>query len=282
MKQIIIVLMIFPVLTVAQRERNKLGRFEQKLKDDKGFHTVVLDKNLEVDLFYTAADTAIDFEVDPAQYGYIQTKVIDSVLTISSTATIKPRNNWSIRIYFKDLRALKCSNEGKMNLHSNVKTSAFKIQVENGGYVQFRDNTVLEAKSVELEANHRANIDAKLATEHLKVNLEYLSDARLEFVKSLDRADIELKHDCTIDIRGNDTHANKLESRLVDHCDGNLKVLKADVAHLDMFENSKIDISVSQVFDVEITGNSRVNVYGEPKYEFLELKQGSELVNQNN
>lgn len=282
MKQLLLIVFLLPIVSMGQRERNKLNSEKIKLEEKKSFHSIVLDKNLEIDLFRATADSAIDFEVDPEQYKYIETKVKDSVLTISSTSTLKPRNSWSIKLFFKKLKSVKASNNGKINLHSNVKADKFEIYAENGGSVLFKDKTVVESKKIELIAHHRASIEGKLATDTLNVNLQYLSDIRLEFVRSLDKADIELKHDCAIDIRGNNTHITQMETRLIDHCDADLRVFQADSVKLDMFENSKIDISVNKNIRTEITGNSRVNIYGEPTYEFLELKQGSEIVNQNN
>lgn len=282
MKLHILIILLLPFLVLGQRDRNKLERFDKKFDKKNGFHTIVLDKNLEVDVFYTAAESSIDFEVDPIQYKSIQAEVRDSVLTITSNSTLKPRNNWTIKVYYKKLNALKCNNDGKMRLHSNVKTNNFTVEAENGSTIEFKDDAVVQASHVHLIGSHRSTIDVKIATNTLDVDAEYLTDVDIEFDRSIDFSDFELIHDCTLDIEGNDTHANKVEMRLTDHSDANLKSLKADIVELDIFENSKIDVCASKVFDVHATGNSRVNIYGQPKYESVILIQGSELVNQDN
>ncbi|NKI30636.1 GIN domain-containing protein [Croceivirga thetidis] len=283
MKRLLLVILLLPLMVEGQKNRNDLNREPVTYSGPNAFHSIVLGKGLLADLYHTAMDPHVIFEVDPNQYDRIIKEVNNGVLTISADDDIKPRSNWKIRIYFNQLKSIKVVDGAKIYLQSNIKSEeAVGLSADYQGKIFYKDDALIQAPDVNITLDHRSSIEVHLATDRLQVNASDVSDLTTQFSRSLDRFWVSLDHDSTLDVKGNTAHSEDLILEVSDHCDIDIRQIIADKVNLNIYGNSKIDVATAEEGTIEMVakGNSRVNIWGTPIYKKVVLTQGSELINQ--
>lgn len=219
------------------------------------FSRIVLGEDFEVELFYNKKPS-IEIEVDDNLHAYINIQVVDSVLTLSTTAEIRPKK-LSIKV-----------NYGDSFSHIEVKDNA---EVRSLTSLEFKNASLLTAGSSKAYLNIKADDFQFTSTDKAKVKLNVVATNVVAETSDNTKTDAliyatEVKFDlyqrASADIEG--TNQN-LELRLDNNAKFNGKNFTTSTCKVTAEMEADVYIDVTENIVIEASGASEVYLFGNPK-----------------
>lgn len=239
---------------------NRDVRTEQTTVTD--FNTISIANEFEV-LLIKSSLPSVTIEADSNLHDAIDFQVNDSILNFQVTKDIRRSKALKVIIRYNnllnklviggdvDVEAENTIELPKFNLtlnddakiDANIMTDIFNLKNNNDSTLKLFTNCILkvESKSATLDLRKRSNNIIDINTENLKI-------------KTHDNADL--------DIEGF-TYKLDLFSTNSSTIEGN--TLLTNVSAIATAEKAKVDINVSETVNIDASGSSEINLYGEPK-----------------
>ena len=232
------------------------------------FHTIEIDEDFEVDIIYNKIPS-VEIETDENLHEFITFSVRDSVLSFNKTRRITSKKTLKIKVNYDDYLAnIDIRDDGEIySLHTmdlingSLKTSGsskagLTIKTDNfyfEGLDKSKTELNLTADSTKVILNGNSKLEALINSPILSADLYQRSDAIIE---------------------GN---CDDLMARTDNNSQFIGKNMTAKSALVFAEISSEITIEVTELITIEASGESSINIYGNPKITVNRLTDTSKI-----
>ncbi|MGB3608714.1 MAG: DUF2807 domain-containing protein [Psychroserpens sp.] len=219
------------------------------------FKKIVIGEDFEVELFYTKKPSIV-IETDDNLHEFINIQVIDSVLTLTTSANIRSK---------------------KLNVKINYGDSFSQIEVKGDAEVRSLTSLELSNASLTTSESSRAYLNINTdnftftSTDKTKVKLNVTAktvtavvgdNTKMDALINATDAKIDLYQRASADIEGTIT---KLNLRTDNNSKFNGKNFTAKACNLVAESDSNIYIEAIDTITIEASGASEIYLFGNPK-----------------
>ena len=267
MKKLIILSFLFlSIVTFGQKKEkvkgSKVVKSEQKQVDS--FESIEVEDNLEVFLV-KGKECGIEIEADDNLIEFIDYKLIGTNLRISTSRDISSYKKLSVRVTYTDKFNLVITKD-ETNLSALSDIILDNITFKSYDYSKLF--LYAKTKNFTLMANDKSKVELNLKSEKSAIDI-----SKSAYVKAL-ISSVELKFDMyqksTAEIEGD---VNDLKLRLDNNTDFTGIKLIAKNASLETSGSTKSIVNISNIATIDASGNSEIQLYGEPK---IDMKRFSD------
>ncbi|MCF6132309.1 GIN domain-containing protein [Flavobacterium wongokense] len=261
MKKIItLTLLCVSVLAFAQKKEkvkgSKIVKLEQKQVEN--FESIELEDNLEVFLV-KGDECGLEIEADDNLIEFVDYKLTGKNLRISTTRDINSFKKLSVRVTYNDkLNMVIAKDETNVTALSDVTLD--NITFKSYDYAKLFLNA--KTKNFTLMANDKSKVELNLKSEKTAVDLS--KSAYVKALISSGEMRFDMYQKSSADIEGD---VLTLKLRLDNSSDFTGKKLTAKTAMVEVGAYSKTSINISTNAVIDASGNSEIELYGEPKIE---------------
>ncbi len=237
----------------------------EKIKGDKNlsikqtyvddFNKIIIGGDFEVELFYNKK-TSVEIETDDNLHAYIDIQVIDSVLTLSTTAEIRPK---------------------KLNIKINYGDAFSHIEVKDNAEVRSLTSLELNNASLVTTGSARAYLNIKtdnfrfVSTDKTKVKLnitannvtaEVSDNTKMDALINATDAKLDLYQRANADIEGT---VKTLALRTDNNAKFNGKNFTSNTCTVLAEMESDVYVEVTDSITIDASGASEIYLYGNPQ-----------------
>jgi len=272
MKKIILVSFLFlSFVSFGQKKEkvkgSKIVKLEQKQIDS--FESLEVEDNLEVFLV-KGKECALEIEADDNLIEFVEYKLAGNNLRISTAKDLSSFKKLSVRVTYTDSFKMVIAKD-ETNVTALSEVALNDITFKSYDYAKLFLNA--KTKSFTLMANDKSKIELNLKSEKTAIDI-----SKSAYVKALITT-AEMKFDMyqksAADVEGEVTD---LKVRLDNNTDFNGKKLLAKNASIESTAYAKSSIAISNIATIDATGESEINIYGQPiKYDLKRFTDSAEL-----
>lgn len=272
MKKIILVSFLFlSFVSFGQKKEkvkgSKIVKLEQKQIDS--FESLEVEDNLEVFLV-KGKECALEIEADDNLIEFVEYKLAGNNLRISTAKDLSSFKKLSVRVTYTDSFKMVIAKD-ETNVTALSEVALNDITFKSYDYAKLFLNA--KTKSFTLMANDKSKIELNLKSEKTAIDI-----SKSAYLKAL-IATAEMKFDMyqksAADVEGEVTD---LKVRLDNNTDFNGKKLLAKNASIESTAYAKSSIAISNIATIDATGESEINIYGQPiKYDLKRFTDSAEL-----
>ncbi|MDN3676873.1 DUF2807 domain-containing protein [Flavobacterium paronense] len=270
-KIITLIFLLLTVLTFAQKKEkvkgSKIVKLEQKQVND--FESLEVEDNLEIFLI-KGNESGIEIEADDNLIEFVEYKLTGKNLRISTSRDISSYKKLSVRVTYTDkFNMLIAKDETNVTALSDVALD--NVTFKSYDYSKLFLNA--KTKNFTLMANDKSKVELNLKSEKTAVDV-----SKSAYVKALISSG-EMKFDMyqksSADVEGD---ILDLKLRLDNNTDFTGKKLTAKNALVETSGYAKTSINISNIATINASGNSEIELYGEPvKIDVKHLTDSAEL-----
>ncbi|WP_299334127.1 DUF2807 domain-containing protein [uncultured Psychroserpens sp.] len=242
-----------------------LAQDNEKVKGDRnltikqtyvdGFEKIIVGEDFKVELFYNKKPS-VEIETDDNLHEYIDVKVVDSVLTITTT---------------RDIRAK------KLNVKVNYGDEFSHIEVKDDGEVRSLTSLELTNASLKTSGSSRAYLNIKtddftfISSDKTKVKLnitatnvsvEISDNTKMDALINATDVKMDLYQRTNADVEGT---VDNLMLRTDNNAQFNGKNFTSKTCNIIAEIASDVYVEVTEDIVIEASGASEVYLYGNPK-----------------
>lgn len=267
MKKIILLTILFTsALTFAQKKEkvkgSKIVKLEQKQVGD--FESLEVEDNLEVFLI-KGNDCGIEIEADDNLIEFVEYKITGKNLRVSTSRDISSYKKLSIRVTYNDKFNL-VSAKDETNVTALSDVTLDNITFKSYDYAKLFLNA--KTKNFTLMANDKSKVELNLKSEKTAIDLS--KSAYVKALISSGEMRFDMYQKSGADIEGD---VIDLKLRLDNNTDFTGKKLTAKNATVETSGYSKTSINISNIAIIDASGNSEIELFGEPK---IDMKRFAE------
>lgn len=258
MKKIITLsFLLFTVLTFAQKKEkvkgSKIVKLEQKQVDD--FESLEVEDNLELFLI-KGNECGIEIEADDNLIEFVDYKLTGNNLRISTSRDISSYKKLSVRVTYTDkFNMLIAKDETNVTALSDVILD--NITFKSFDYSKLFLNA--KTKNFTLMANDKSKVELNLKSE--KTTVDVSKSAYVKALISSGEMKFDMYQKANAEVEGD---AIDLKLRLDNNTDFTGKKFKAKNALVETAGYAKTSIYISNIATLDASGNSEIELYGEP------------------
>lgn len=265
-KTITLFILFISVLTYAQKKEkvkgSKIVKLEQKQVDN--FESVEVEDNLEIFLV-KGDECALEIEADDNLIEFVEYKLTGKNLRISTSRDMSSYKKLSVRVTYNDkLNMVIAKDETNVTALSDVVLD--NITFKSYDYAKLFLNA--KTKNFTLMANDKSKIELNLKSDKTAIDLS--KSAYVKALISSPEMRFDVYQKASADVEGD---VINLKLRLDNSSDFNGKKLTAKNATVEVAAYSKLSINISNIVTIDASGNSEMDLYGEPK---IEIKRFTE------
>ncbi len=253
--------LMLSVATIAQKKEKVKGsktvKLEQKQVDK--FESLEVEDNLEVFLV-KGNECALEVEADDNLIEFVEYKINGSNLRISTSKDISSYKKLSVRVTYTDkFNMVIAKDETNVTALSDVVLN--DITFKSYDYAKLFLNA--KTKNFTLMANDKSKIELNLKSE--KTAIDVSKSAYVKALISSSDMRFDMYQKSSADVEGD---VIDLKIRLDNNTEFNGKKLIGKNASIETASNAKAYINVSNIVTLDASGDSEIEVYGDPvKYE---------------
>jgi hypothetical protein len=267
MKKIsIVTLLLISVLTFAQKKEkikgSKIVKLEQKQVDN--FESIEVEDNLDVFLV-KGNECGIEIEADDNLIEFVEYKLTGKNLRISTNREMSSYKKLSVRVIYTDnLNMIIAKDETNITALSDVVLE--NITFKSYDYAKL----FLNAKTTNftLMANDKSKVELNLKSQ--KTTIDISKSAYVKALITSNEMRFDMYQKSSAEIEGD---ILDLKLRLDNSADFSGKKLTAKTALIETGINAKASINISNIATISASGNSEIELFGEPK---IDLKNFSD------
>jgi hypothetical protein len=272
MKKIILIsCLILSTVSFAQKKEkvkgSKIVKSEQK--QIESFESLEVEDNLEVFLV-KGKECGLEIEADDNLIEFVEYKLAGNNLRISTSRDISSYKKLSVRVTYTDnFNMVIAKDETNVTALSDVVLDNVTFKTYDYSKLFLNANT----KNFTLMANDKSKVELNLKSTKTAIDL-----SKSAYVKAL-IASSEMKFDLyqksSAEIEGD---VIELKLRLDNNTDFIGNKLTAKNAQLETGGFSKSSINISNIATIDASGNSEIQLYGEPiKIDMKRFTDSAEL-----
>lgn len=269
-KIITLILLFISVLTFAQKQEkvkgSKIVKLEQK--EVGNFETVEVEDNLEVFLV-KGDECSLEVEADDNLIEFVDYKLTGKNLRISTTRDMSSYKKLSVRVTYNDkLNLVIAKDETNVTALSDVTLD--NITFKSYDYAKLFLNA--KTKNFTLMANDKSKVELNLKSEKAAVDLS--KNAYVKALISAGEMRFDMYQKSSADIEGD---ISNLKLRVDNSADFTGKKLVAKTALIEVTAYGKASLNVSTNTTIDASGNSEIDLFGEPKIEMKRFSESASL-----
>ena len=272
MKKIIVFSFLFiSLISFGQKKEkikgSKIVKLEQKEIGD--FESIEVEDNLEVFLV-KGNDCAFEIEADDNLIEFVEYKLTGKNLRISTSKDLSSYKKLSVRVTYNDkFNMVIAKNETNVTSLSDLTLN--DITFKSFDYAKLFLNA--KTKNFTLMANDKSKIELNLKSE--KTAIDASKSAYIKALISSREMKFDMYQKSSADIEGD---ILDLKLRLDNNTNFNGKKLTAKNAIVETSGYAKNSITISNIATLDASGNSEIELYGEPiKIEVKHLVDSASL-----
>ena len=271
MKKIILAsFLIITTVSFAQKKEkvkgSKIVKLEQK--EIGNFESLEVEDNLEVFLI-KGNDSGLEIEADDNLIEFVDYKITGKNLRISTAKDISSYKKLSVRITYNDKFNL-VSAKDETNVTALSDITLDNITFKSYDYAKLFLNA--KTKSFTLMANDKSKIELNLKSEKTAIDLS--KSAYVKALISSNEMRFDMYQKSSADVEGD---ILDLKLRLDNNTDFTGKKLTAKTALVETAGYAKTSINISNIATIDATGNSEIELFGEPKVEVKHFSDSAML-----
>jgi hypothetical protein len=253
--------LLLSVATIAQKKEKVKGsktvKLEQKQVDK--FESLEVEDNLEVFLV-KGNECALEVEADDNLIEFVEYKVNGNNLRISTSKDISSYKKLSVRVTYTDkFNMVIAKDETNVTALSDVVLN--DITFKSYDYAKLFLNA--KTKNFTLMANDKSKIELNLKSE--KTAIDVSKSAYVKALISSSDMRFDMYQKSSADLEGD---VIDLKVRLDNNTEFNGKKLIGKNTSIETASNAKAYINVSNIVTLDASGDSEIEVFGDPvKYE---------------
>jgi hypothetical protein len=146
----------------------KLVKQQREIPEFTGFHVAS-----GIDVIITQSDhIAVYVETDENLQDYIKTEVVNDILKIYTTKTIRNAKEKKVYVGYKKLNLIDISSAGDVSSTNTLVTDKLSIDISSAGDL----NLVVEADEIEIDLSSAGDATLKGKTNYLRASLSSAGD----------------------------------------------------------------------------------------------------------
>jgi hypothetical protein len=261
MKKIITLSFLFiSLLTFAQKKEKVKGSkiVKLELKEVGNFESIEVEDNLEVFLV-KGTECALEVEADDNLIEFVEYKLTGKNLRISTSRDMSSYKKLSVRVTYNDKLNMVIAKD-----ESNV-TALSDVVLENVTFKSYDYAKLFltaKTKNFTLMANDKSKIELNLKSD--KTAIDISKSAYVKALISSGEMRFDMYQKASAEIEGD---VNDLKLRLDNSCDFTGKKLIAKTGLVEVTAYAKASINISTTAIIDASGNSEIELSGEPKIE---------------
>jgi hypothetical protein len=270
-KYLLISCLLLTAIALGQKKEKIKGSkiVKSELKTIEDFDSIELEDNLEVFLV-KGNDCALEIEADDNLIAFIEYKLTGSNLRVVTTKDISSFKKLSVRITYTDkLNMVIAKDETNVTALSEVVLDNVTFKSYDYAKLFLNANT----KNFTLMANDKSKVELNLKS--VKTAIDLSKSAYVKALISSSEMKFDLYQKSAAEVEGD---IIDLKLRLDNNTDFTGKKLTAKNALLETSGFSKSSIKVSNIVTIDASGDSEIELYGEPvKIEMKRFIDSAEL-----
>ncbi|WP_396193663.1 GIN domain-containing protein [Flavobacterium sp.] len=270
-KYLLICCLLLTAFALGQKKEKIKGSkiVKSELKTIEDFDSIELEDNIEVFLV-KGNDCALEIEADDNLIPFIDYKLTGSNLRVVTTKDISSFKKLSVRITYTDkLNMVIAKDETNVTALSEVLLDNVTFKSYDYAKLFLNANT----KNFTLMANDKSKVELNLKS--VKTAIDLSKSAYVKALISSSEMKFDLYQKSAAEVEGD---IIDLKLRLDNNTDFTGKKLTAKNALLETSGFSKSSIKVSNIVTIDASGDSEIELYGEPvKIEMKRFIDSAEL-----
>jgi hypothetical protein len=270
-KYLLICCLLLTAFALGQKKEKIKGSkiVKSELKTIEDFDSIELEDNIEVFLV-KGNDCALEIEADDNLIPFIDYKLTGSNLRVVTTKDISSFKKLSVRITYTDkLNMVIAKDETNVTALSEVVLDNVTFKSYDYAKLFLNANT----KNFTLMANDKSKVELNLKS--VKTAIDLSKSAYVKALISSSEMKFDLYQKSAAEVEGD---IIDLKLRLDNNTDFTGKKLTAKNASLETSGFSKSSIKVSNIVTIDASGDSEIELYGEPvKIEMKRFIDSAEL-----
>lgn len=270
-KTVLISFLLLCALSFGQKKEKVKGSkiVKSELKQVGDFQSLEVEDNLEVFLV-KGNECALEIEADDNLIEYVDFKLSGSNLRISTTKDISSFKKLSVRVTYTDnFNMVIAKDETNVTALSDITVD--NITFKSYDYAKLFLNA--RTKNFTLMANDKSKVELNLKSTKTAIDLS--KSAYVKALISCPEMRFDLYQKASAEIEGD---IIDLKLRLDNNTDFTGKKLTAKNAVIEIGAYAKGSISISNLVTIDASGNSELQLYGEPvKIDLKRFADSAEL-----
>ncbi|HNP33748.1 MAG TPA: DUF2807 domain-containing protein [Flavobacterium sp.] len=269
-KTIVLIILFTSAFAFAQKKEkvkgSKIVKLEQKQVGD--FESLEVEDNLEVFLV-KGIECALEIEADDNLIEFVDYKITGKNLRISTSRDISSYKKLSIRVTYNDKFNL-VSAKDETNVTALSDVTLDNITFKCYDYAKLFLNA--KTKNFTLMANDKSKVELNLKSEKTAIDLS--KSAYVKALISSNEMRFDMYQKSEADIEGD---IIDLKLRLDNNADFTGKKLTAKNAMVETAGYAKTSINISNIATINASGNSEIELFGEPKIDMKRFSDSASL-----
>jgi hypothetical protein len=272
MKKILLLSFLFlSVVSFGQKKEkikgSKIVKLEQKQIED--FESLEVEDNLEVFLV-KGNECGLEIEADDNLIPFVEYKLAGGNLRISTSKDLSSYKKLSVRVTYTDtFNMVIAKDETNITALSDITLNTITFKTYD--YAKLFLNA--KTKSFTLMANDKSKIELNLKSEKTAIDLS--KGAYIKALISSGEMRFDMYQKSYAEVEGD---IIDLKLRLDNNSDFTGKKLTSKNAQLETTSYAKGSITVSNIATIDASGNSELELYGEPvKIDIKRFADSAEL-----
>ena len=258
MKKIIFLSFIFlSIISYGQKKEkvkgSKIVKLEQKQIGD--FESLEVEDNLEVFLV-KGNDCGLEIEADDNLIEFVEYKITGKNLRISTSRDLSSYKKLSVRVTYNDKFNMVIAKD-ETNVTSLSDLTVNDITFKSFDYAKLFLNA--KTKNFTLMVNDKSKVELNLKSE--KTAIDVSKSGYVKALISSGEMRFDLYQKSSAEIEGD---VLELKLRLDNNTDFTGKKLTSKNALVETNGYAKASISISNIATIDASGNSEIELYGEP------------------
>lgn len=273
MKKIVLISCLFlTALSFAQKKEkikgSKIVKSEQK--QIESFESLEVEDNLEVFLV-KGNECGLEIEADDNLIEFVDYKLAGNNLRISTSKDISSYKKLSVRVTYTDkFNMVIAKDETNVTALSDVVLDNVTFKTYDYSKLFLNANT----KNFTLMANDKSKVELNLKS--IKTGIDLSKSAYLKALISSSEMKFDLYQKSSAEVEGD---VIELKLRLDNNTDFTGSKLTAKNAVLETGGYTKCSINISNIATIDASGNSEIELYGEPiKIDMKRFTDSAELI----
>ncbi|WP_146105237.1 MULTISPECIES: GIN domain-containing protein [Polaribacter] len=265
MKNKILLLLLLSITvstTSFSQEKIKGNKVVTRVKTDlNSFNKISVNNDFKV-VLYKSANSFVEVETDENLHDAIEISVLDSILTISTTAKLRAKR-LNITVYYNNpLQEIVLNNDAEIESLNAIETPSMLLQINDYTIA----NLSVESNKFNLINNNKSRFQlrskSKIDITSKEVNLDLSESSNTEITIKTDSLSTRMMRNAIVNIKGSAISLNALtledstfkgEELIVTNCNTTVK------------ESANFTIQTSEKITIDASDKSKTEVYGTPK-----------------
>lgn len=265
-----IIILLLTLLTFAQKKEkvkgSKIVKLEQKQVGD--FESIEVEDNLEVFLV-KGEECNFEIEADDNLIEYVDYKLTGKNLRISTTRDVSSYKKLSVRVTYTDKLNMVIAKD-ETNVTALTDVTVDNVTFKSYDYAKLFLNA--KTKNFTLMANDKSKVELNLKSEKTAIDLS--KSAYVKALISTTEMRFDMYQKSSADIEGD---VLNLKLRLDNNADFVGKKLAAKTALVETAGYTKTSINIVTNATIDASGNSEIDLFGEPKIEMKRFTESALL-----